>query len=816
MLVTFNSRARDKTKSLKAISARPSSPIMSTPPELETHKITNPDTPSSTTTSIGSKKGSVKIIQSSKDFYKFKETSRSKNGCLTCKIRKKKCDETRPICSDCKRLKKKCTWADYDSMTELEIKKLKQAVEKEESKQKLRKRKSKAKRLKSETDKADIDGDNNDNTNENDNGIKQNDDEADKIIHEPNTVNNETNGLYKVSSFLSDSGGDPLKIFGYNSNLRSTQTESHSTEPDASPNGPPSPTLSSLMNPILDSNAPNPPTTNPQEMAPLFDYKEQNSPGAFLSFLRELSGHIPHESSNKIEDLENNDQTINNNNNSHMDVRDIMSSNEFTSLIHSLEEPYHDYDGNSALTTLSPAQRDYNQNLISNLNSFLTPIPPSPSYIPELADPTCSYLYNYYVEVVSKKVSIAPISQNESNSYQKIFLPLAHKDKGVFYSILAWSGYFLGGRWEEEGMKYADYAVKHMGKIINRKGMTQEDRQTIVNKLATLMILCGAEICKGDVKNWSVFLNWGWKLLAGNGGILNFNKSKEEHWLISNFAYHDLLASSTTERGTYFPSEEYDMIFMDKEGFSKASLNPLLGVSKKLFKLIGDISTLVYESKKILSEFYNREFSSPTIPVSQPLIQEDEDENMEDQDDFIGSPLFGDASEISDHGKASRLLQSVIEKVKTLEFEIDSSKPEKEDLMYLTDQELELQLTLFEAFQISAKLFLRQSIMKCNPSMLESQVLNNDLIKCLDILVGTSVQASLVFPIFMSGIHCVTKHDQDVMRYRIGEFMKLYGIWNVSRVRFVLEKIWESNPAGNMVVDWHQILNDLNWDLNFA
>ena len=73
----------------------------------------------------------------------------------------------------------------------------------------------------------------------------------------------------------------------------------------------------------------------------------------------------------------------------------------------------------------------------------------------------------------------------------------------------------------------------------------------------------------------------------------------------------------------------------------------------------------------------------------------------------------------------------------------------------LTDQELELQLTLFEAFQL-CKLFLRQSIMKCNPSMLESQVLNNDLIKCLDVLVGTSVQASLVFPIFISGIHCVS------------------------------------------------------------
>lgn len=37
---------------------------------------------------------------------------RSLDGCVTCKKRRKKCDETKPICGGCKRLRLRCSWKD--------------------------------------------------------------------------------------------------------------------------------------------------------------------------------------------------------------------------------------------------------------------------------------------------------------------------------------------------------------------------------------------------------------------------------------------------------------------------------------------------------------------------------------------------------------------------------------------------------------------------------------------------------------------------------------------------------------------------------
>lgn len=717
---------------------------------------------------------SIRIIDHPQDFHKFRGTKRSKNGCLTCKIRKKKCNEARPLCSDCLRLGKECVWVDYDAMSEEEVVELKERVEQEERILKLRRRKSKmhvgaANPLDSS--------------------------ESSPPPYEHLALKSEDSATmappFEVQSDTHEI--KPPTLAGLFKVFRGTPSPKGLLQFDT----PESSTISNLMNPLATPGVRDRDAVELHQLEP-FDYfgsgeKSTFSPAAFINLLKDMSQgqHL------------------------HDEQHNISSLDEF-----SIPEKYRSKDEialqspNFSIPTLleqisldkSMSPSHFN-NFASTVASIFTPIPHSPpSFIPELSGKR-SYMYNYYVETLSRKISIAPTSQDGSNSYQNIFLPLAHRDKGVLYGILAWSGFHLGGDWIQEGKKYADLALEHMNSSMTKSpSKNNDDRQAILVKLATFLILCGAEICRGDVKNWSIYLYWGWKILYNNGGILNFNLTKEEHWLISNFAYHDLLASSSCERGTYFSSSDYEIIFSDREGISRGNLSPLLGVSKMLYRIIGDISTLAFESKIILKKYFNRTSSDPLNDlgiVESPLVGTPRDINDND-------------STVSSHTKINRLLSSVIDKAKTLESEIANTKPELNDLVDLTDQELECQLTLFEAFQISAKLFLRQSIMKCNPSALESQVLANDLIRCVDILLDSPVQASLVFPMFISGIHCVTEYDRSIMRQRLEQFMNLYGPWNVARAKFLMERVWEQNPSGDQVVDWHSILKDLGWDINFA
>lgn len=178
------------------------------------------------------------------------------------------------------------------------------------------------------------------------------------------------------------------------------------------------------------------------------------SPSTFLNLLREMNNTTTSE--NKIEEIDDSkfDEF------KHLAAASPEVASDIYAMIESFDQARtHDHVERSLITS-SPSFPD----LVSTLNAHFNPSPnPQPSLLslPELADPSISYLYNYYVEVISKKVSVAPTSQNESNSYQKIFLPLAQKDKGVLYSILAWAGFQLGGKWEADATNFVSKAMQH-------------------------------------------------------------------------------------------------------------------------------------------------------------------------------------------------------------------------------------------------------------------------------------------------------------------------------------------------------------------
>lgn len=708
---------------------------------------------------------------------------KSKRGCLTCKFRRKKCDETRPICKDCQRFDKECVWVDYNTMALDEIRKLKEKVKERESASKLRIRNK-------------IPKDKNDGTvsfvaEPVNTSIKQED--SFQVRLEPLLPLKTVPTPFVTPSFDNfPTMNEPSTISSLIDNNKSLtdllrSAFSHSAPGYALPNLHSPETVQTNLPGVTDLIQNIEPSLD--EQTSLYD----ESSVKFLNFLREAS-LFTSASLDKLTLLDDGQQ----------DADADAAKSPSNSLMHDMKHAtgFNIYD---FLEQVQPLSYDYpNQFLLlaSTFNAtFMTAPKPALSEVPEL-DAKGLFLYNYYLETLSKKVSIAPLSQNESNSYQRVFLPLAQKDKGVLYAILAWSGFHLGGKYMKEGAKYAEKAVSNLLRDVDFTQTARiEDRKAIVYKLATILILCGAEICRGDVKIWSVYLDWGWRLLRDNGGILNFDNNKEEHWLISNFAYHDLLAVS--ERPSYFNPDIYDQIFSDPNGNSKGNLNPLLGVSKGLYKVIGAINQFAYECKTPIRNYYKR--GSPTALRSEQLSPTDS-----------VSSEGSEKSHVSFHTAALACLQASFDKARELDQYIDNCRPEMSDLVNLTDRDLELQLTTFEAFQVSCKLHLRQSILKLNPSALECQILVHNLTKCIDILIGTPMQATLVFPIFIAGLYMVTEDDKQAMSRRFELMMKLYGPWNVVRAKYVVEKVWELNPDGDRWLDWGLILSELGWELNFA
>lgn len=760
--------------------------------------------------------------------------SKSKHGCLTCKVRKKKCEGTKPVCRDCQRFSKECVWIDYDSMKVEEIRRLRMKVKEQESYNKVRIRRPhpKSSQASSSLIKSTTEAPNKANPRP----VSQAPQEMSKpeiqLPHEKPYENpRKRQDLSKpdVQRHLDDT--EPGVQQAQKKPKPDTESvplsDSHISLPYAQAlrEAYPVQLNPTISHPNDDVNyislgdihhdsivrsrsftngfdafsmtrggSPRPFSPAPMDIDGLEDTDASANPSEFFNFLKEYSAFLGSlsaaQSPQQVSELQTN------NNNDESLVKHSLNFN----IPGFLDQVNHiPVSSSSQLSQLASA---FNA-------AFIPPPKVPPPVLPEL-DASGRYLYDYYVNTLSKKVSIAPLSQNESNSYQKVFLPLAQRDKGVLCGILAWAGFHLGGQWTAEASMYAESAVKLLTQDIDFSGSLpafHEDRRSILNKLAIILILCGAEICRGDVKYWSVYLNWGWKLLKDNGGITKFDNNKEEHWLITNFAYHDVLASSVNERGTYFPLETYQKIFKDPQGVSKGNLNPLLGVSKILYRYIAEISSLSLDCKNELEAYYRRQ--SPKVsPENFDTEASCSPESVRIRDET--------ALEVSDHGKVGSILYSITARAKKIEYKIDTAKPDPDDLENLNDADLELQLMCFEAYQLSCKLFLRQAILKLNPSTIESQNLMNDLMKCVRVLVETPMQASLVFPLFIAGIHSVAEFDRERMRDILNQMMETYGPWNVVRIKYVMEKVWEQNPDGDKVVDWLAILKQLGWEINFA
>ena len=150
----------------------------------------------------------------------------------------------------------------------------------------------------------------------------------------------------------------------------------------------------------------------------------------------------------------------------------------------------------------------------------------------------------------------------------------------------------------------------------------------------------------------------------------------------------------------------------------------------------------------------------------------------------------------------------------TLEEMIHKARPKLSP--NFTSEELEMHMTMFECFQLTGRIHLRQSVLRMNAASIEIQYLTKQLIRVLDVLLGTQVESCLCFPMFIAGMCAVTKKDRNEMNSRFRCFIKRYKWKNVLRCQIVIQYIWKLNANGEKFVDWYAVVKRLGWDLSFA
>lgn len=180
---------------------------------------------------------------------------------------------------------------------------------------------------------------------------------------------------------------------------------------------------------------------------------------------------------------------------------------------------------------------------------------------------------------------------------------------------------------------------------------------------------------------------------------------------------------------------------------------------------------------------------------------------------------------------ASPNFNSVMVDALELNQQLLNIKPNENELMILShctdeyDDEFDYRKVseqLFEVFRISALIHLKTNVLKVEKNTFELSYYNKKLLTNLDLVLGTKLESSLCFPMFICGINCVDK-DRDLIEKKFMRFISTYKCRNVVRARDIMLKVWKMDDDGESLGssgirerDWIDICDDIGWDISFA
>lgn len=399
----------------------------------------------------------------------------------------------------------------------------------------------------------------------------------------------------------------------------------------------------------------------------------------------------------------------------------------------------------------------------------LSPISPETLCFPIYLSPTVpislplttveSEYFEYYCCEVAPTISVVP---NHLNYFLQVFLPLAYSDQLVLYCLVAW-GYIFRYKQLKQNNPF----------LARARQLLSKNNHNFITSLASYIILMCIEITTGDTMAWSRYLTNCYDSINAMGGFgVMKNYSEQGKVLAENFAYFDILASQSNENGTYYPVYEYDNLFnmVNTGGF----VDPLLGCTRPLILILGDVINLVVETKALKE-----------------------------------NPCYTDVEKLEKALTKANAIETKLKKAKifTLDYQI---------LAESNNDEMSYHQEMFELYRLTIQMYMNQTIRRLPPIVPEMQLLLGKATAHMSSLVDSPLRLGLTFPLLVTGMNSVTEKERDLTSLNIKLIGVNYEFESIGKLERVIREVWDLNPAGILCIDYFEVTKKFGWKLNIG
>lgn len=372
-------------------------------------------------------------------------------------------------------------------------------------------------------------------------------------------------------------------------------------------------------------------------------------------------------------------------------------------------------------------------------------------------------LFEYFRDEQSILMSVSPL-----NYFRSVFLAFSLRYRAILYGILAWAAWHQGDKEEVARHLFEQASVLVRGETLNSRSKEEI--------LAALLILASAKICSGDTSDWRPYLVMAGETIHLHGGLTSFMESESVRWLLKNFAYHEILTSSSLNMPKLFSANDFEIIFNQP---SSASLpDTLCACCQPLFVVLERINELTRRVRLLLP---------PDVDS--------------------GAHKLRSSSSSQNQGPTGEEVETIYIMAHNLEDKIWALQPAHKILQHLSDHDVRLQLALFDSFRLVAIIHMYQSVLRINSASLSMRVASNRLHRTMDELFGTMVEGILTFPLFILGISATNPNTRKYVKDRFDAMVNRLSARNVTQAFSLVEKVWALDSFGRNHVDWNELVD---------